>query len=146
MCASLSLTFQSDFSFAEFTASVVAGLAEVVPSVGLGHLADLQACGSVHKTDFSVSRGGELLPVLHPLDNQRRGPTDVAGKTHLVALDHRHCFKRDVEYRWLLGLCSREDQFGSYIITLDHIVINLSHFIPKNWNRYRVSQHTSYIE
>lgn len=104
----LLVTFHRDLGLAELAAAVVGGLAEVVAGVVSGGRADLQAGRPVREADLGAAGGRQVLPVLHPLDLQRRRPADVTPETQLVALVHGHWFERDVEHRRLLGFCGRD--------------------------------------
>ncbi len=68
---------------------------------------DLQTGRPVREADPGTAGRRQVLPVLHPLDLQRRRPADVTPETQLLALVHSHRFERDVKHRRLLGLCRR---------------------------------------
>lgn len=102
------LTFDGDFGLAELAARVVGGLAEVIASVVPGGRADLQTGRPVREADPGAAGRRQVLPVLHPLDLQRRRPADMTPETQLLALVHGHRFERDVEHRRLPGLCRRD--------------------------------------
>lgn len=101
-------TFDRDFGLAELAAGVVGGLAEVIAGVVSGGRADVQTGRPVREADPGAAGRRQLLPVLHPLDLQRGGATDVTPEAQLVALVNRRRFQRDVEHRRLLGLCRRD--------------------------------------
>lgn len=103
------LTSDGDLGLAELAAGLVGGLAQVVTSIFPGGRADLQGRRPICEADPGVTSRSQLLPVLHPLDRQRGGATNVTLKTQLVALIQSQRLQRDVEDRRLLGLCRSDD-------------------------------------
>lgn len=92
------ITFYSDFRLAEVSAICIAGLAQVISSICLWHLADLQIGRSTNKWDFGVSAGRELSPVLHPLDGYWSRAGDVALEAQLLPFTHSHWFQRNIKF------------------------------------------------
>lgn len=74
-----------------------------------GGRADLQTGCPVREGDPGAAAGRQVLPILHPLDLQRRSAADVTPETQLLALVHSHWFERDVKHWRLLSLCRREN-------------------------------------
>lgn len=136
-------TFNCDSGLAELAAGLVGGLAQVVAGIVPGGGADLQTGRPVREADPGAAGRCQVLPVLHPLDLERGGATNVTPEAQLVTLVHRHWLERDVEHRSLLGLCGRDGDslvcrqtvlrsvlktvMKSYVNT--HFLPNRNHFI-----------------
>lgn len=74
------ITFNCDFSFGEFASSIIGCLAQIVSCIRFGCLVYLQGGSAIHKCDLGVNGGCDFPSVLHPLNIQRRGATDMAAK------------------------------------------------------------------
>lgn len=99
------LTFHRDLGLAEIAAGLVGGLAQVVTGIMLGGGTNLQTGNPIREAYPGAASRCQLLPVLHPLDLQGGGATDMALEAQLVGLIHRQRLERDVKYRRLPGLC-----------------------------------------
>lgn len=75
------LTFHSDLGLAKLAASLVGGFAQVVTGIMLGSSANLYTGSPVREADPGAADRCQLLSVLHPLDLQGGGATDMAAET-----------------------------------------------------------------